>query len=226
MWHPRSQRSETAPRVAALVTPDFRLSLITGAAAVVCMGLTGSVGDIHSQTVSPRLIAIAGAGVFLVLASVAVRHAGAEMHRVLCRRVGDSHAGVVRLLINLVGFSVAGLATLGLLSVPIQHLLLGGALTGVIVGIAAQQALGNVFAGLVLLLARPFNVGDQIRLRSGSLGGELAGRVTAMGLTYVTLDTADGLLSVPNSLMLGAGIGPRSDPGDNLSARATVARSN
>jgi small-conductance mechanosensitive channel len=36
-----------------------------------------------------------------------------------------------------------------LLAVPVQHLLLGGALTGVVVGIAAQPALGNVFAGLV-----------------------------------------------------------------------------
>jgi small-conductance mechanosensitive channel len=103
------------------------------------------------------------------------------------------------------------LATLGLLSVPIQQLLLGGALTGVIVGIAAQQALGNVFAGLVLLLARPFNVDDAIRIRSGTLGGELLGRVIAVGLTYVTLETADGLLLVPNSVMLASGIGPQPD---------------
>jgi small-conductance mechanosensitive channel len=126
--------------------------------------------------------------------------------------VGPSHAGVVRLLIMVFGIAITLLATLGLLAVPVQHLLLGGALTGVIVGIAAQQALGNVFAGLVLLLARPFNVGDTIRIRSGSLGGEFTGRVTGMGLTYVTLDTPDGLLSVPNSGLLAAAIGPQPDP--------------
>jgi len=122
----------------------------------------------------------------------------------------------VRLLITVAGLAIAILATLGLLAVPVQHLLLGGALTGVIVGIAAQQALGNVFAGLVLLLARPCNVGDAIRVRSGSLGGELTGTVTGMGLTYVTLDTPDGLLSIPNSVLLNAGIGPQTDPASTV----------
>jgi hypothetical protein len=39
---------------------------------------------------------------------------------------------------------------LSMLSVPVGHLLLGGAIAGVVLGIAAQQSLGNVFAGLVL----------------------------------------------------------------------------
>jgi hypothetical protein len=78
----------------------------------------------------------------------------------------------------------------------------------VIIGIAAQQALGNVFAGVVLLLARPFNVGDAIRLRAGSLSGELNGVVSGMGMTYVTLETSDGPLSIPNSGVLAAVIGP------------------
>jgi small-conductance mechanosensitive channel len=207
----RLRRQRTGGRqepVAPLLTADFRVSVVTGSLALVCMATSGAFGDVHGTTLTARLIALAGAGVFLVLAIIAVRHAGAEMHRVLSPRVGASHAGVVRLLVNLLGLTIAVLATLGLLAVPVKHLLLGGALTGIIVGIAAQQALGNVFAGLVLLLARPFNVADRIRLRHSTLGGELHGRVTAMGLTYVTLETADGLLSVPNSLMLGAGIGP------------------
>jgi hypothetical protein len=111
-------------------------------------------------------------------------------------------------VITLFGCAIALLTALGLLQVPIGHLLLGGALTGVIVGIAAQQSLGNVFAGVVLLLARPFNVGDRIRMRAGALSGELIGTVTGMGLTYVTVVTEDGPLSIPNSGVLAAVIGP------------------
>jgi small-conductance mechanosensitive channel len=204
----RRTAGDAQETLAPLLTADFRVSVVTGTLALVCMAVSGAFGDVHGTTLSQRLITLAGAGVFLILAIVAVRHAGAEMHRVLSPRVGASHAGVVRLLVNLIGLTVAVLAALGLLAVPVKHLLLGGALTGIIVGIAAQQALGNVFAGLVLLLARPFNVADRIRMRHSTLGGELNGRVIAMGLTYVTLETADGPLSVPNSLMLGAGIGP------------------
>ncbi len=119
--------------------------------------------------------------------------------------IGISNAG------NLSGLMVVVLITLGPPSVPIQHLLLGGASTGVILGIAAQRALGNIFAGPVLLLARPFNVGDAIRIRSGTLGGELLCQVVAMGLTYITLETAAGPLSVPNSVLLASGIGPQPD---------------
>jgi len=61
----------------------------------------------------------------------------------------------------------------------------------------------------VLLIARPFTVGDQVRVRSGALGGEFTGAVTAMGLTYVSIATVDGLLHVPNAGMLAAAVGPQ-----------------
>ena len=76
------------------------------------------------------------------------------------------------------------------------------------VGIAAQQALGNVFAGLVLLFARPFAVGEAIRLRAGALGGTLDGTVVEIGITYVRLDTGSSVMHVPNSQVLNAVIGP------------------
>ena len=69
--------------------------------------------------------------------------------------------------------------------------LLGGALTSVFVGIAAQQSLSNVFAGIVLLLARPFRVGDSIRLQAGALGGQISGTIVEVGITYVRLATSD-----------------------------------
>ena len=212
LLHRTSDHIDIPNRPRVSVTPDFRSALVFGSLAVVCLAAVGGLGNVHAHDLRTRLIAFLGAATFITLAVLSVRAAGNEMHRVLVARVGPSHASVVRLLITVVGLAVAILATLGLLAVPVGHLLLGGALTGVIVGIAAQQALGNVFAGLVLLLARPFNVGDSIRIRSGGLGGELTGVVTGMGLTYVTLDTADGILSVPNSVLLGAGIGPRPDP--------------
>jgi small-conductance mechanosensitive channel len=101
---------------------------------------------------------------------------------------------------------------MSMLSIPVGHLLLGGAIAGVVIGIAAQQSLGNVFAGMVLLMARPFAVGNRIRVRSGALGGEFYGTVTAMSLTYVSVLTDQGLLKVPNSSLLAAAVGPWDRP--------------
>lgn len=95
-------------------------------------------------------------------------HGGAnELSRIFGLRGGPGGAGVLRLLVMLGGDLAVLVTVLGLLSVPIGQLLLSGAVTGVVVGIAAQQSLGHAFAGLVLLMSRPFTVGDYITLRSG-----------------------------------------------------------
>lgn len=93
---------------------------------------------------------------------------------------------------------------LGLLTIPLQQLLVGGALTGVIVGIAAQQPLSNLFAGLVLLITRPLAVGQSVRIHSGALGGPLEGSVIEMGLIYTTLGTEQETLHIPNAGLLNA----------------------
>jgi small-conductance mechanosensitive channel len=119
--------------------------------------------------------------------------------------IGQAHAGVVRyvLLICLFGFLVIALR---LVRVPIGNLVVGGAVTGVLLGIAAQQSLANLFAGLVLLFARPFRVGDQVRFRSGALSGQIEGTVTDVSLTYVRLETVDGPTLLPNSQALAAAV--------------------
>jgi small-conductance mechanosensitive channel len=200
--------------VAAAVTPDFRIAVVALLLAIGCLVVAGVLGDpLHGTHRNPsslhgRLFTIGGAVGFLVFSAAAIRSAASELNRVLEPRTGPSHAGVVRWAVTLAGYAIVIITGLGVLRVPVGHLLLGGALTGVIIGIAAQQALGNVFAGVVLLLARPFNVGDAIRLRAGSLSGELNGVVSGMGMTYVTLETSDGPLSIPNSGVLAAVIGP------------------
>ncbi len=94
-----------------------------------------------------------------------------------------------------------------MLGVSLSHLLIGAGLAGIILGIAGQQSLGNIFAAIVMLFARPFVVGDDIRIRSGALGGVFDVRVLGIGLTYVTVRTEDGILKIPNSAMLAAGVG-------------------
>jgi len=101
---------------------------------------------------------------------------------------------------------------LTLLRVNLGNLLVGGAITGVVVGIAAQQTLGNFFAGLVLLFARPYVPGHRVKISSGAMGGPFEGVITGSGLMYTTIDTPDGLISMPNAGLLAAAIGPAPEP--------------
>lgn len=99
----------------------------------------------------------------------------------------------------------------------------GSAVTAVILGLAAQQTLGNVFAGAVLLAARPFAAGDWVRLRSGGVGGEIEGHVDALGLLYTSMTGADGAVQVPNGLVLNSAIvAPSRAPAAEVRVRLPV----
>jgi hypothetical protein len=145
---------------------------------------------------------------FCLLAGIGTIGLGNKAREVLERTVGSAHAAVVRFAVIVVGGLLTIVITLELLDIAITQLLVGGALTGVLVGIAAQQSLANIFAGIVLLMARPFRVGDQVGIRSGALSGLIEGTVTEISITYVSLATPKGPVHVPNSQVLAAAVGP------------------
>ncbi len=94
------------------------------------------------------------------------------------------------------------------------------AFTAVIFGLAAQQTLGNLIAGTVLLSARPFRVGERVRLQGGPLAGQLEGTVSSLGLLYTTFATGDDSILVPNSVVLNVAVLPLREPeAVNLRAR-------
>lgn len=200
---------EAAARLERKLTPDFRRAVLSGIGALTALSVGGALGGITTHPVHKRFIVIGMAVVFVTLGVIAVRSAAGQLARMVSLRGGSAAAATVRLLALLFGYVLVLIALFGLLDMPLGHLLVGGAITGVVVGIAAQQSLGNVFAGLVLLLARPFTIGDSVRVRTGSMGGPLDGTVIGMDLLYTKLLTDEGELQVPNAGLLASAIGPR-----------------
>jgi hypothetical protein len=199
-----------AHRIDAVIRPDFRRALVAGIGAIIALSVGSAIGNgIYSHKLETKLIICGLALVFVILAVLAIRSAANEVQRVVTARGGASAGTTVRLLITLFGYLIVLLTVLGMLAIPLGRLLVGGAITGIVVGIAAQQSLGNIFAGLVLLLARPYVIGERIRVRSGSLGGPIDGTVAGMDLLYTTLDTDEGLIRLPNAGLLAAAVGLR-----------------
>jgi Mechanosensitive ion channel len=153
-------------------------------------------------------LAYGAAIAFFLLASFTTISLGNAARGWLQPSVGTSHAAVVRFAVLVVAGLITIVVTMELCAIPVTQLVVGGALTGVLVGIAAQQSLANVFAGIVLLMARPFRVGDQVGIRSGALSGLLEGTVSEVSVTYVRLETPNGPVHVPNSQVLAAAVGP------------------
>ena len=174
------------------------------AVAVVVGGLEfgrfNATASYHHFVQWAAVIILIGAGSF------AIPRTASSLNGLFTRRANPGTGGAVRLVATGTGILAVIFAVFAILGVSIQHLLIGAGLAGVILGIAAQQSLGNIFASIVLLFARPFSVGDHIRIRSGTLG-VLDVWVLGSGLTYVTVLTDDGVLKIPNSILLASGIG-------------------
>jgi small conductance mechanosensitive channel len=128
------------------------------------------------------------------------------------RRMDPATAGTFGFLLRLITMGVALILALSVAGASLQSLAVGGAFTAVIVGLAAQQTLGNVIAGMVLLSARPFRVGERVRFQAGAVGGQVEGIVSSLGLLYTTLSAGADQIMIPNNVVLAAAVVPLREP--------------
>ena len=151
----------------------------------------------------------------LILGWAIARDVGRAFGPALFRRMDPAAAGTLGFVIRLATVAVALIVALDIVGVEARALALGGAAATVILGLAAQQTLGNVFAGTVLTSARPFRVGDRVRLQGGPLAGQIEGTVSQLGLLYTTFATEDGPIMVPNSVVLNVAVLAKERLGDS-----------
>jgi small-conductance mechanosensitive channel len=226
--HEQRQLDEMARQMARVKarTRPWRaiIALVLAAAAGIAATLAGRgfeywTGHGH---VGSKLVAAMASILFCLFAIIAILALAGRTRQALQPVAGSAHAAVVRYSIVLAGAIFTLVIGLALFKIPVGQLIVGGALTTILIGIAAQQSLSNVFAGLVLLLSRPFNVGETIQLRSGAMGGLIDGMVTEIGITYLRLETADGPMSLPNAQVLAAAVSRRSRLGDPIARPETA----
>lgn len=158
------------------------------------------------------LVRILTAVVLVALGWAFARDLGRVVGPDLMRRMDPGTAGTVGFLVRLVTIAVVTAVALRIAGLTPRTLAVGGAFTAVVLGLAAQQTLGNLIAGTVLLTARPFRVGERVRLQAGGLAGQAEGVVSSLGLLYTTLARGEDRIMVPNSVVLGAAVVPLREP--------------
>jgi small-conductance mechanosensitive channel len=163
-------------------------------------------GNVGSHILRSRVEAVAGALLVLVAGIVIIRLTASATRLAMEHHRGDQRGAPLGLIVSGIGYLLLTLAVLSALRFKLDSLLLGGALTGVIIGIAAQQTLSNFFAGILLMIVRPFNVGDQVVLRSAL--GEYEGVVRDIDFFYVKIRTRRGPVELPTASVLASAIGP------------------
>jgi small conductance mechanosensitive channel len=192
-------------------TRSYRSQLLTVTGEISTDVLDfGVVGKVFSDWGTAALDVIAEEGpkwllrIFLVLLILftfwqiskvtqkAVRHGLKSAHVRVSYLLKEMIEASVRNLVMLIGLLIA----ISQLGVSLAPLLAGLGIAGFIIGFALQDSLANFASGMLILLYRPFDVGDVVE------SGGVSGRVSAMSLVNTTFHTLDNQkLIVPNNLI-------------------------
>ncbi|NMP21638.1 mechanosensitive ion channel family protein [Sulfobacillus harzensis] len=141
------------------------------------------------------------------------------LRRLSSDRIGSRSATSLRFLGRLVLYLAIALGVLAALGVGLSSAVFGSAFLSVILGLAGQNFLANLIAGIGLIIFRPFEVGDRIQFVTWqfsvlmpsfaheAMKPTYSGRVSDINLAYTTLITDEGVpLEVPNGIMMQAAI--------------------
>lgn len=203
---PRRARQLRVEAAARAKRANLKLLVLTPvfAGVVALYVLRHQIFGVDTPVRIPAAVAIAVAG------SVIANQVGHALRPVLLDRVEPGTAGVMAFVVRLVAVALILLVALNLAGVDLSTLAVGASFSAVFLGLAAQQTVGNVLAGVVLLSARPFSVGDRVRFNG--FGMDVEGTVAAHGLLYVTMRDGEDLVLVPNNTALTMSVRPIREP--------------
>jgi small conductance mechanosensitive channel len=162
--------------------------------------------------------------VAIVFGVIIITILGKEIGVLSSQLFGHRRATMIFVVYRFVAYVALALVLLGIAGVSGTDLLAGGAFAGLVFGLAAQTVLSNIIAGIMIVLARPYQVGDRITFVSGQysliapsyppkffsqdfLAAGYSGQVGDINLAYTVLQMDDGpSMKVPNSVMVAAAV--------------------
>jgi small conductance mechanosensitive channel len=167
---------------------DHLGTTITGQRIAVAK-LTDAAGDFATNAAISLLILL----VTLWLATWASRLARAAFKRVPTAHRDDTLAGFMSSLVRYIVVLIGGIAILNRLGFQTTSIITVLGAASLAIGLALQGALTNVAAGVMVLMLRPYRVGDYV-----TIAGK-AGTVKRLDLFNTELADPDGLkVVVPN----------------------------
>jgi small-conductance mechanosensitive channel len=97
-------------------------------------------------------------------------------------------------------YATAVIMALDTLGINVMPFVAGAGVVGIAVGFAAKDTLSNLIAGVLLIIDRPFEVGDRIEVWSAPVGSATWGDVIDIGLRATKIKTTDNIvIIIPNN---------------------------
>ena len=145
-----------------------------------------------------------------ILAAILVMVIGRLLIKWVMKLIGKSKfaqkndATVVRVLTNFISaalYAILIVSVIGIMGVPMASVIAVIASAGVAIGLALQGALSNLAGGIMIMILRPFHIGDYVELAG------VNGTVKDVGIFYTVLNTPDNkVITIPNGTVMSESI--------------------
>jgi small conductance mechanosensitive channel len=199
-----SETTATAADIANAATTSEPQGIADATSALIGNMTNGDFSTVagYATTHLAPAVLSAGIGLFVIFIGYLVaKYLMRVISQPVCRRVDETLGKFVgKMVFYLTMFGVVG-AVLSKLGAPLGGLAAMLAAAGFAIGLAFQGTLSNFAAGVLMLVFRPFKVGDIVTAAS------VTGKVNEIDLFTTTLDTPDNRrIIVPNSSIAGGTI--------------------
>jgi small-conductance mechanosensitive channel len=115
-------------------------------------------------------------------------------------KVDDIIFDLLRKFAGAVIYATAVILALDILGVNVMPFVAGAGVAGIAIGFAAKDTLSNLIAGVLLIIDRPFEIGDRIEVWSAPAGSATWGDVIDIGLRATKIKTTDNIvIIIPNN---------------------------
>ena len=115
-------------------------------------------------------------------------------------KVDDVIFDLLNRFASVIIFVTAAVLALDVLGVNILPFIAGAGIAGIAIGFAAKDTLSNLIAGILLIIDRPFEVGDRIEVWTAPVNSSTWGDVLDIGLRATKIRTTDNIvIIIPNN---------------------------
>jgi small conductance mechanosensitive channel len=115
-------------------------------------------------------------------------------------KVDDIIFDLLRKFSGAIIYATAVILALDTLGINVMPFIAGAGVAGLAIGFAAKDTLSNLIAGVLLIIDRPFEVGDRIEVWNAPVGSATWGDVIDIGLRATKIKTTDNIvIIIPNN---------------------------
>lgn len=112
-------------------------------------------------------------------------------------KMEDTLKKVLRVALKLILYFVTTMIVIDTLGVSVTSLLAAFSVVGLAASLAVQDSLSNLAGGIMILVTKPFKIGDYVDI------DDVSGTVKAIGLIHTRVTTIDNkMIYVPNSKII------------------------